>query len=323
MKAAVYYETGGPDVFRYEDVPDPVCQPVGVVIDVRAISIEGGDTLNRRGGEMPSRPHIVGYQCAGIVSEVGSNVADRYPGQPVVAIMPHGSHAEKVAVAAAQTWPLPEGLSLEEAACVPIAFGTAHDCLFEFGRLQAGETVLIQAGGGGVGLAAIQLALRAGATVLATASSDDKLGRLREFGLDHGINYATEDFVARARQITGGRGVDLVVDSVGGSTLRASLKALAYRGRCISVGNAGREAERSIDVGVLSEMNRTLTGVFFGDEAMMQPWRVRPLVQTLLQDVASGQLRVVIDRTYPLAQAAQAHAYIESRRAFGRVLLIP
>lgn len=323
MKAAVYYETGAPDVFRYEDVPDPVCQPVGVVIDVRAISIEGGDTLNRRGGEMPSRPHIVGYQCAGIVSEVGSNVADRYPGQPVVAIMPHGSHAEKVAVAAAQTWPLPEGLSLEEAACVPIAFGTAHDCLFEFGRLQAGETVLIQAGGGGVGLAAIQLAKRAGATVLATASSDDKLDRLKEFGLDYGINYATEDFVARARQITGGRGVDLVVDSVGGSTLRGSLKALAYRGRCISVGNAGREAERNIDVGVLSEMNRTLTGVFFGAEAMMQPQRVRPLVQALLQDVASGQLRVMIDCTYPLAQAAQAHAYIESRRAFGRVLLIP
>lgn len=323
MKAAVYYETGAPDVFRYEDVPDPICQATGVVIDVRVISVEGGDTINRSGGQMPSRPHIVGYQCAGIVSEVGSNVADRHPGQPVVAIMPHGSHAEKVAVAAAQTWPVPEGLSLEEAACVPIAFGTAHDCLFEFGGLQAGETVLIQAGGGGVGLAAIQMAKRVGATVLATASSDDKLDRLKEFGLDHGINYAREDFVARARQITGGRGVDLVVDSVGGSTLRGSLKALAYRGRCISVGNAGRQAERSIDVGVLSEMNRTLTGVFFGAEAMMQPQRVRPLVQALLRDVASGQLRVVVDRTYPLAQAAQAHAYIESRRAFGRVLLIP
>ena len=323
MKAAVYYETGAPDVFRYEDVPDPICQATGVVIDVRVISVEGGDTINRSGGQMPSRPHIVGYQCAGIVSEVGSNVADRHPSQPVVAIMPHGSHAEKVAVAAAQTWPVPEGLSLEEAACVPIAFGTAHDCLFEFGGLQAGETVLIQAGGGGVGLAAIQMAKRVGATVLATASSDDKLDRLKEFGLDHGINYAREDFVARARQITGGRGVDLVVDSVGGSTLRGSLKALAYRGRCISVGNAGRQAERSIDVGVLSEMNRTLTGVFFGAEAMMQPQRVRPLVQALLRDVASGQLRVVVDRTYPLAQAAQAHAYIESRRAFGRVLLIP
>lgn len=323
MRAAVYYETGAPHVFRYEDVPDPVCQPTGVVIDVRVISIEGGDTLNRSGGEMPSRPHIVGYQCAGIVSEVGSNVADRQPGQPVVAIMPHGSHAEKVAVAAAQTWPVPHGLSLEEAACVPIAFGTAHDCLFEFGRLQAGETVLIQAGGGGVGLAAIQMAKLAGATVLATASSDDKLDRLKEFGLDHGINYSKEDFVARARQITGGRGVDLIVDSVGGSTLRGSLKALAYRGRCISVGNAGRQAERSIDVGVLSEMNRTLTGVFFGAEAMMQPQRVRPLVQALLQEVALGQLRVVIDRTYPLAQAAEAHAYIESRRAFGRVLLTP
>lgn len=324
MKAAVYYETGAPDVFRYEDVPDPECPPAGVVIKVQAISIEGGDTLNRAGGEMPRRPHIVGYQCAGIVQEVGANVTNRQVGQRVVAIMPFGSHAEQVAVSAAQTWLIPEGLSIQEAACVPIAFGTAHDCLFEFGRLQPGETVLIHAGAGGVGLAAIQLAKKAGARVLATASSEEKLARLqREFGLDHGINYKTEDFVARAREITAGRGVDLVVDSVGGRTLKGSLKALAYRGRCISVGNAGREPERTIDAGLLSEMNRSLTGVFFGAEALMQPQRVQALVDGLLQKVAMGELRVVIDRVFPLREAAAAHAYIESRRAFGRVLLTP
>ncbi len=324
MKAAVYYETGAPEVFRYEEVPDPVCQPAGVVIKVQAISIEGGDTLNRAGGEMPSKPHVVGYQCAGVVEEVGPNVNNRRVGQRVVAIMPFGSHAERVAVAAAQTWPVPDGLSTEEAACVPIAFGTAHDCLFEFGHLQPGETVLIQAGAGGVGLAAIQLAKRAGATVLATASSEEKLARLqREFGLDYGINYTSEDFVARTREITAGRGVDLVVDSVGGRTLRGSLKALAYRGRCISVGNAGREPERTIDVGLLSEMNRSLTGVFFGAEAFMQPQRVQGLVDRLLHQVATGELRVVIDRTFPLCEAAAAHAYVESRRAFGRVLLMP
>ena len=158
MKAAVYYETGAPDVFRYEEVPDPVCQPGGVLIDVKAISIEGGDVLNRAGGEMPRTPHIVGYQCAGVIREVGSQVTDRNVGQRVVCVMPFGSHAALVAVAGQQTFPVPDGLELEKAACIPVAYGTADECLFEFGHLKAGETVLIQAGAGGVGLAAIQLA---------------------------------------------------------------------------------------------------------------------------------------------------------------------
>ena len=322
MKAAVYYETGAPDVFLYEDVPDPACQPGGVVIDVKAISIEGGDVLNRAGGEMPSRPHIVGYQCAGVIREAGANVTDRSVGQPVVTVMPFGSHASQVAVAAMQTWPVPDGMELKVAACVPIPYGTAHECLFEFGRLKAGETVLIQAGAGGVGLAAIQLAKEAGATVLATASSDDKLERLKEFGLDHGINYKTEDFVARARALSGGRGVDLVVDSVG-TTLPGSVAATGYRGRVIQVGNAGRPEDNRLDVSTLSEMSRTLTSVFFGGSLMFEPQRARPMVEELLRKVAEGSLRVVIDQTYPLSEAAAAHAYIESRQAFGRVVLVP
>jgi NADPH2:quinone reductase len=322
MKAAVYYETGPPNVFRYEEVPDPQCHPNGVLIDVRAVSIEGGDVLNRAGGPMASRPHIVGYQCAGVVREVGSNVTDRSVGQRVVTLTAHGSHASIVSVPAGATWLIPEELDLERAACVPIPFGTADDCLFEFGHLKVGETVLIQAGAGGVGLAAIQLAKRAGATVLATASSDEKLQRLREFGLDHGINYVTDDFVAVAQRLTDGRGVDLVVDSVGGRTLEGSLKSLAYRGRAISVGRAGRSNE-SPDLGFLSQGNRSLIGVSFGLERATNPERVLPMVARHLEDVATGSLRVVIDRTYPLSEAAAAHAYIESRRAFGRVLLIP
>jgi NADPH2:quinone reductase len=321
VKAAVYYETGAPEVFRYEEAADPVCRPGMVLIDVKVISIEGGDVLNRAGGEMASKPHIVGYQCAGEIREVGAGVTDRAVGQQVVAVMPWGSHASVVAVAAMQTWALPAGMDPQAAATVPIPFGTASDCLFEFGRLKAGETVLIQAGAGGVGLAAIQLAKRAGATVLATASSDEKLERLKEFGLDHGINYERDDFVAKAREKSGG-GVDLVVESVG-KTLRASVQATGYRGRIVQVGNAGREEDTRVDVGTLSEMNRSLTGVFFGGSLMREPQRGRPLVDGLLQDIAGGGLRAVIDRTYPLAEAAKAHAYIESRQAFGRVLLIP
>ena len=135
MKAAVYYETGPPDVFRYEDVPDPVCHPNGVLIDVKAVSIEGGDLLNRSGGPMPARPHIVGYQCAGIVREVGANVSDRSVGQRIVTFVAYGSHASIVSAPAMSTWVVPEELDLERAACVPIPFGTADDALFEFGHL--------------------------------------------------------------------------------------------------------------------------------------------------------------------------------------------
>src|SRR3954452_22876493 len=216
MKAAVYYETGSPDVFRYEDVPDPVCGPGSVLIEVEAISIEGGDTLNRLGGAMTSTPHIVGYQCAGTVREVADDVTDRSVGQRVVATMMWGSHAAQVAVPAQITWPIPDGADIIACACVPVAFGTADDCLFEFGHLEAGETVLIQAGAGGVGIAAIQLAKRAGATVLATAASDERLAKLTELGMDHGINYSHDNWVAQVREHTGGAGVNLVVDSVGG-----------------------------------------------------------------------------------------------------------
>lgn len=322
MKAAVYYETGAPSVFKYEDVPDPVCHPRGVLIDVKAVSIEGGDTLNRLGGEMPAVPHIVGYQCAGVIREVGAEVTDRAVGQRVVAFMPHGSHAAMAAVLAQQTWVVPDGLDLIAASTVPVPWGTADDCLFEFGHLKAGETVLIQAGGGGVGIAAIQLAKRAGATVLTTASSAEKLDRLAELGADYGINYRDSDFVAEVRRITSGKGVDLVVDSVGGSTLQGSLDSLAYRGRAITVGNAGRERQKH-DISVLAPGNRSLTGVFLGAESMLNPVRVHAMIDRHLQALAAGDLKVIVDRTYPLSEAAAAHAYIESRAAFGRVVLEP
>jgi len=320
VKAAVYYETGDPSVLRYEDLPDPVCHPGGVLVDIKAIGIQGGDTLNRRGGAMATMPHVVGYQFSGVIREVGANVTDRKVGDRVVATAPFGSHASMASLRS--TYLVPDGLSLEEAAAVPIEFGTAADCLFEFGHLKAGETVLIQAGGGGVGLAAIQLAKRAGATVLATASTDEKLARLQEFGLDHGINYRTGDFVAKTLELTSGRGVDLVVDSVGGTTLEGSIAAVAYRGRVSWVGNAGREANPP-QTGGLMQKNASLTGVFLGAEMTANAARCQAMIEGLLRDGAKGQLKVVIDRTFPLSEAAAAHAHIEGRGAFGRVLLIP
>src|ERR1700722_11600689 len=271
MKAAVYHRTGSPDVFRYEDVPDPSVGDSEILVKVEAISIEGGDTLSRQGGEMRTVPHVVGYQCAGTVVAVGGAVQRFVVGQRAVTVGIDGSHAELRAVPESFAWAIPDGLSTDEAACVPVPWGTADDCLFEFGHLRAGETVLVHAGASGVGIAAIQLAKRAGARVLATASSDDKLARLTELGLDEGINYVRDDFVAESRRLTEGRGVDVIVDSVGGATLQGSIRALAYRGRCVTVGDAGRSPAEHLDISTMRGNNQTLSGYFLGVELLMAP----------------------------------------------------
>ena len=257
MKAAVIYENGGPDVLRYEDLPDPECPDGCVLIDVEAISIEGGDLLHRAGSPPASVPHIVGYLAAGTVVEVGAGVEDRAVGDRVVTLNSAGSHASK----------------------------------------------------------------RAGATVIATASDDGKLERLKEFGLDHGINYASENFVERTRELTDGRGVEVILDSVGGQNLIDSIGALAYRGTLVSVGVAGR-AGSTVEARDLWGQNNALRGVFLGGALLTEYPRVHGMID-LFERIAAGDLRVEIDRTFPLAQAAAAHAYIESRRAFGRVVMTP
>jgi NADPH2:quinone reductase len=320
MKAAVYYENGGPEVLTYEDVPDPACAPDGVVIRVLAVSVEGGDVLSRFGQRPAVTPHIVGYQAAGEIIEVGPRVEHLKVGEIVTTVAFAGSHAALRAVPARLAWPVPAGFDPLKAAAIPVPFGTAHECLFDAGRLQPGETVLIQAGASGVGVAAIQLAKRAGARVLATASSDERLERLKPLGLDAGINYRDEDVTAAVMKLTDNKGVDVVVDPVGGATLTSSIGALGYRGRLAVVGNAGREPMVT-DVGPLMPGNRTIRGVFLGAEILTG--RIHDLIQQLIDEAARGDLEVVLDKSFPLSEAAVAHAYIESRAAVGRVLLIP
>jgi NADPH:quinone reductase len=220
------------------------------------------------------------------------------------------------------TWPIPEGLDAARAAGIPVALGTAQECLFTAGNLEAGQTALIHAGAGGVGMAAIQLAHQAGATVISTASSDEKLDRLKEFGLDHGINYATEDFVEKTRELTDGRGADVILDSVGGQNLVDSIRALAYRGTLVSVGVAGR-AGSEIEAKALWDQQNTLRGVYLGGAMLTELPRIHAMIADLFGRVASGELRVEIARTFPLEEAAAAHAFIESRQAFGRVVMTP
>jgi NADPH2:quinone reductase len=322
MKAAVIYENGGPEVLRYEQVPDPVCPDGCVVIDAEAISIEGGDLLARAGGALPTVPHIVGYLSAGTVTEVASGVQAPAVGDRVVALNAAGSHAARRAVPAVTTWPIPNGVDAARAGCVPVAFGTAHECLFTAGNLAEGQTVLVHAGAGGVGMAAIQLAKRAGATVISTASSDEKLERLMALGLDHGINYATDNFVERVNELTDARGVNVVIDSAGGRNLTDSVGVLAYRGTLVSVGVAAR-AGSAIDAQSLWARNTALRGVYLGGALLSEYARIHSLIADLLERVASGELHVEIDRSFPLAEAAAAHAYVESRKAFGRVVMTP
>ena len=207
-------------------------------------------------------------------------------GQKVATSNAFGSHAELRAVPARACWLIPDGLDVKQAAVVPVTFGTADDCLFEFGRLKAGETVLVQAGASGVGVAAIQLAKRAGARVLATASSDERLRALKPLGLDHGINYKNEDVVEAVMRLTDKKGVDLVVDPVGGSTLQGSILSLAYRGRVSMVGQAGREPMK-VDVQSLMGGNRSLSGVFLGAEIATD--RVHNNIQRLIERRREGR----------------------------------
>ena len=322
MKAAVIYENGPPDVLRYEEVPDPDCADGFVLVDVEAISIEGGDLLARASAPPAKTPHIVGYLTAGTVSDVGGGVEKPAIGDKVVALGQDGSHAARRSVPAAVTWPIPEGLDPAQAACIPVAFGTAQECLFTAGNLSAGHTALIHAGAGGVGMAAIQLAKQAGATVISTASSDEKLERLKALGLDHGINYATESFVERVNELTDGRGADVVLDSVGGKNLVDSADALAYRGTLVSVGVAGRGGS-AIEAQSLWTKNNALRGVYLGGALAAEFPRVHALIGDLIGRVASGDLHVEIDRSFPLAEAAAAHEYLEGRNAFGRVVMTP
>ncbi|MGA3122852.1 MAG: zinc-binding alcohol dehydrogenase family protein [Polyangiaceae bacterium] len=322
MKAAVYYENGGPEVLKYEEVPDPKCPADGVVVNVEVISLEGGDTLHRSRSPFTDRPHIVGYQGAGTVRECGPDARGLAVGDRVVFVGPNGSHAERVAVRGATAWKVPAGADLTTIACVPVAFGTAHEALFGLGRLAKGQRVLVHAGGGGVGLAAIQLAKAAGAEVLTTASTDEKLARLRDFGASHGINYRTSRLDEAVARAVGKDGVDLVVDPVGGKTLQDSVACLRYRGRIVNLGFAGR------DFGTFNQLplwglNASLIGMSLTASLANEHARMYGVIAECIARVTRGELRVVIDRTFALSDAAAAHAYVEGRSAFGRVVMLP
>ncbi|CAM4249803.1 Alcohol dehydrogenase [Kerstersia similis] len=319
MKAAVYDAAGAPQVLRYADIPDPAIGPDDVLIAVEAISIEGGDLINRRLITPPQPSWVVGYAAAGTVVAIGSNVTSRRAGDRVAAFDLKGSYAERWAVPVGRTWRIPDGVDAASAAVLPISFGTAHHCLFARGALVSGESVLIQAAAGGVGLAAVQLAAQAGATVIAVTSGTQRSCRLLELGANHVVDRTAHDVVGAVRQMTHGLGAKLVVDPVG-TTLQDSLAALAPEGRLVFVGNAGG-GNLTVDLWPAMQANQTLSGVFMGP--LFERPAVRSSVDALLQAVADGRIRAIIDRTFPLSEAAAAHAYAETAKPLGRIVMIP
>jgi len=319
MKAAVYDHEGSPDVLKYKDVSDPTVGPDDVLIAVEAISIEGGDLINRRTSPPPHHSWIVGYAASGRIIEVGANVGDRKVGDRVTAFDMQGSHAELWAVPASRTWMLPSGVDAAAAAALPISFGTAHHCLFARGVLLPGETVLIQAAAGGVGLAAVQLAAKAGATVIAVSSGQKRLKQIAALGAEHVLDRSVSNVVEAVSRITKDKGVDLVIDPVG-TTLPTSVAILAPEGRLVFVGNAGG-GSLTIDLWSPMQSNQTLLGVFMGP--LFERPQVRSKVDEMLRALQNREIQVMIERTFPLAQARNAHAFAEEAMPLGRIIMVP
>jgi putative PIG3 family NAD(P)H quinone oxidoreductase len=325
MRAVIVASPGGPEQLHVEDQPDPVIGDGDVLIAVAAAGVNRADLLQRMGHypPPPGASEILGLEVSGRVAGVGGGVSTISQGDRVMALLAGGGYAELAAVPAAQVVRVPDNLDLIEAGGIPEVFITAHDALFTRARLQDGETVLIHGGGGGVGTAAIQLAKTHGCHVFVTAGSAAKLARCIELGADAGINYATEDFVARTRELTDGRGADVVLDIMGASYLDRNLDVVASDGRIVVIGmQGGTHAE--IDLGIM--MRRRLSLISTALRARPSAQKaviVAAFAAAVVPALAAGTLRPVIDRVLPLEDAAEAHRLMESSGAVGKIVLVP
>jgi NADPH:quinone reductase len=325
MKAVVVNRLGPPEVLEYQDVPEPQAAPGQVLIRVAATGVNFADIMARRGryhgGAAP--PFVPGLDVAGTITSVGTGVTGLAVGQRVAAFPAGGSYAEQVAADPVLVYALPDAVDFETAAAFPTVGVTAYNLLSLVGRLAGGETVLVHAAGGGVGTTAIQMARRLGAgRVIGTVGDDAKIGLVRDLGADEVINYQREDFAARVRDLTGGSGADVVLDSVAGPTFEASLTCLAPFGRLVVFGQASGEpgVARSAD---LYGMNRAVLGYSTGGYRRLRPAALRPAAEAVLRLLADGEVRFVVGGRYPLAEAAEAHRSVESRKSTGKILLLP
>ena len=323
MKAIRIHKFGPTEeALQYEDVPTPEPGPQELLIKVEAASLNRADLGLRKGTYRVAPedlPIIPGRELAGVVTKVGAQVQEFKAGQHVIAYPSKGGYAEYAVAKASETRPLPEGVDFATAAAMPTVFLTAWFGLLEDGKMKAGDWVLIRAGSSGVGMAAIQLAKRMNAKVIATSGSDEKCGKLRDLGADETINYAQKDFAPEVMRITDRKGVDVVLEMVGGDVYKKSLEVLAPGGRLVSIGGAFGPIPDPPPT--LSE-GRKASRFSITNYLKANPGGFRQM-DAFLDWVRKKELQVVIGRTFPLAEARAAQRYLEGREHFGKIVLRP
>jgi len=324
MRAIVVDRWMEPAELSVSEVPAPVVGPGQLGVEVRAAGCNFFDILLVQGRYQvkPPFPFVPGGEVAGVVREVGAGVAGFAPGDRVLAAAPMGGYAERIALPAAFAHRMPEGMSFEEGAALPIVYPTSYAGLVYRAGLQRGETLLVHAAAGGVGLAAVQIGKALGARVIATAGGVEKLHVALEAGADVGIDYSEEDFVERVKEFTGGRGADVIYDSVGGDVFDRSLKCIAWNGRLLVIGFASGTIPTVAANRILLK-NIAVVGLHWGAYAKYEPARVPETFEALFRLYAEKQIRPVIYRGYPLEEAPAALAALGSRKSHGKVVLLP
>jgi putative PIG3 family NAD(P)H quinone oxidoreductase len=294
-----------------------------VLVRVRATALNRADLLQRRGLYPPPRgeSEILGMECSGEVLTLGEGVSSVHVGERVFALLPGGGYAERVVVPEKMLIPMPDKMSFEDAAAIPEAFLTAREALFTLGKLRADDVVLVHAAGSGVGSAAVQLAREAGAQVIATAGSADKLARAKELGAHVLVNYRSEDFAEIAKKASDGRGVNVVLDFIGASYWPKHAACLAVGGRCVCIGVLGG-ASAEVNLAQLLTRRYQLLGLVMRARDVSEKIAItQAFIRESLPLFARGALKPVVDRVFPLAEASKAHERMEANENFGKIVL--
>lgn len=324
MRAVLIQEPGGPEALRPGEVPDPAPSPGEILVRVRATALNRADLLQRRGLYPPPpgvHPRIPGLEFAGSVEAAGSAVTEFQPGQRVMGLLPGAGYAEKVVTPERLALPIPHRLSFQQAAGIPEVFLTAFDALHLQGGLGPGQTLLLHGAGSGVGTAALQLCRLSGATSIGTSRSRPKLDRCRELGLDHALLTQRGEFREAVLELTGGRGVNLILDMVGAPYLEQNLSCLAPRGRLILIGLLGGPSA-PIDLSRILKQSLRIRGTVLRPRPVEEKIRLnQEFRRRILPFFENGVLTPIIDREFPLEEAAEAHAFMESNGNFGKIVL--
>ncbi len=323
MKAVTRSGDGGPEVLQLSEVPTPKPTETQLLVDVRTTALNRADLIQRRGGYPPpsGESEILGLEIAGIVSGMGTKVTGFKNGDRVFGLVGGGGYAEKAVIDYQMAMVIPDEWSFEQAAAVPEVFFTANENIFTLGRLAAGETILIHAGGSGVGTAGIQIAHHARARVFVTAGSSDKIERCVTLGAIAGINYKHSDFVTEIERLTGGEGVDVVLDFIGAPYLSKNLQILKTKGRLSQVGLMGGSSTE-IDLGTVMRKRLQINGSVMRPQSLEEKIAItQRFVERWFPELKTGKLQPVIDTVFPLSQARDAHAYMEANRNIGKIIL--